>query len=56
MTDPTPEQAAPFGYECYDWGEVYPPGTDTTPCREQGHYAGAIAARLLPSLDTAPES
>ncbi len=56
MTDPTPEQSVPFGYEWYDCGEVYPPGTGTTPCREQGHYAGAIAARLLPSLDIAPES
>jgi len=56
MTDPTPEQTAPFGYEGHNYGEVYPPGTDTTPCREQGHYVGAIAARLLPSLGMAPES
>mgnify|MGYP004398636169 CR=1 FL=1 len=35
MTDPTPEQAVPFGYECYDCGEVYPPGTDTTPGRSR---------------------
>jgi hypothetical protein len=56
MTDPTPEQTVPIGHACYDCGEVYPPGTDTTPCREQGHYAGGIAARLLPSFDIAPES
>ena len=56
MTDLTPDQTDPFGNEYHDCGEVYPPGTDTTPRLEQGPYVGVIAARLLPSFGMPPES